>query len=253
MKTFCFFNRKGGSGKTTLLILLACYLTYYLRLRVKVIDAQCPEFHIDEFRRMDLSNVEEAGTFLSNYLNKRAEQTPFPIETVGQPINEYTEDDIRKLAQKVKEEIDRNEYDYLLLDFPSGYSRNTAISCLVKNHLIDGIYVPLSTDVMECNDAYRVACNFQKAGQPHRLLWYRLNEVYVKHKAHILDEAERNLAGHGIEFSKERIKAFNKATENSDVRCFVRNTLCWPDRYVKMVCPELIDLFDEIVQFLDTV
>jgi len=250
MKTFCFFNRKGGSGKTTLLILFASYLSYYLNARVKVFDAQCPEYHIDEIRRLDIKNAEEAGSFLSNYLNKREEQPPFTIEKIGKPVNEYSDDDIRKIAWKVKEENERNEYDYLLLDFPYGYSRNTPISCLVKNHLIDGIYVPFCTDIQECNDAFRVACNFQAVNQPYRLLWYRLQEAYLKHKAVLLDEAERNLESQGIEFSKVRIKSFNKATEASDVRCFVRNTLCWPDRYVKMVCPELVDLFEEIVSFL---
>ena len=251
MKTFCFYNHKGGTGKTTLLILLAAYLRYFHGLRVKVMDAQCPEYPTVLFRGQDLKNAQEEGTYLSNFLKKREEQAPFPIEMVGRPVNEYTEDDIRRLAWKVNEEIRRNEYDYLLLDFPGGgWSQKTPIACLAKNHLLSGIYVPFSTEFQESADAYRLACNFQRMGQPYRLLWYRLQDEYLKHKAAELDECERKLSEQGIEFSKNRIRAFNKATQTSDVRCFVRNTLCWPDRYVKMVCPELIDLFEEIIQFL---
>lgn len=250
MKTFCFFNRKGGTGKTTLLILLAAYLKYYRGFKVKVLDMQCPEFPVALFRKLDQKNAEENGSYLSNYLNRRSEQDPFPIETVGMPVNEYTEDDLRKIAWKVNEEAKRKEYDYLLLDFPAGYSRITPISCLVQNHLLDGIYVPLSTDIQEYADAFQLARNFQALNQPYRLHWYRLQEAYLKQKSKILDEADQKLQELGVEFSKVRIKAFNKAAESSDVRCFVRNTLCWPDRYVKMVCPELIDLFEEIVSFL---
>ena len=234
-----------------MLILLAAYLRYFHGLRVKVMDAQCPEYPIVLFRGQDLKNAQEEGTYLSNYLKKREEQAPFPIEMVGRPVNEYTEDDIRRLAWKVNEEIRRNEYDYLLLDFPGGgWSQKTPIACLAKNHLLSGIYVPFSAEFQESADAYRLACNFRKMGQPYRLLWYRLQDEYLKHKAAELDECERKLSEQGIEFSKNRIRAFNKATQTSDVRCFVRNTLCWPDRYVKMVCPELIDLFEEIIQFL---
>ena len=234
-----------------MLILLAAYLRYFHGLRVKVMDAQCPEYPIVLFRGQDLKNAQEEGTYLSNFLKKREEQAPFPIEMVGRPVNEYTEDDIRRLAWKVNEEIRRNEYDYLLLDFPGGgWSQKTPIACLAKNHLLSGIYVPFSAEFQESADAYRLACNFRKMGQPYRLLWYRLQDEYLKHKAAELDECERKLSEQGIEFSKNRIRAFNKATQTSDVRCFVRNTLCWPDRYVKMVCPELIDLFEEIIQFL---
>lgn len=250
MKTFCFFNRKGGTGKTTLLIFLAAYLKYYRGFKVKVMDAQCPEFPITLFRELDLKNAEESGSYLSNYLKRRCEQDPYPIEKVGLPVNEYTDEDIRKFAWKVNEEIKRKAYDYLLLDFPAGYSRKAPISCLVQNHLIDGIYVPFSPEVQEYAEAFQLARNFQALNQPFRLQWYRLREAYVKHKSTVLDEAEQKLQEFGIEFSRVRIKSFNKATESSDVRCFVRNTLCWPDRYVKMVSPELIDLCEEIIAFL---
>ena len=251
MKTFTFFNRKGGTGKTTLLILFASYLRYFLGLKVKVLDAQSPEYQFAFFRELDRKNAAKEGSFLSNFLKRRESLAPYPIEKVGKSVNEYSGDDIRRLAWKINEEIKRDEYDFMLIDFPGGYSKNTLIACLVQNQLLDGIYIPFSTDVQESSDAFQLGRNFKDMGLPCRLLWYRLQEAYLKEKAYAIDESDRKITSYGLEVSKFRIKSFNKATEASDVRCFVRNTLCWPERYVKMVCPELISLFDEIVEFLE--
>ena len=55
---------------------------------------------------------------------------------------------------------------------------------------------------------------------------------------------------YGMCFANSGIRAFNKATKNAEVKCFIRNTLCWPDRYVEMYCPELKNLFREIADDL---
>lgn len=251
MKTFTFYNRKGGSGKTTLLLLLAAYLRYCLGFRVKVVDVQCPEYPFAFFRNLDKKNSHRDGSYFSNFLKKRDNRTPYPIENAGKPVNEYSVKDLREFVWKINEEVRRDEYDYLLIDFPALFSKSTPISCLIENHLLDGMYIPFSTDAQESSDAFILGQNFWSRGLPCRLLWNRLQVSYLKEKAEDLDESDRTLASYGLDVSKVRIKAFNKATEASDVRCFVRNTLCWPDRYVKMVCPELIPLFDEIVEFLD--
>lgn len=253
MKTFTFYNRKGGVGKTTLIILFAAYLRYYLGFKVKVMDFQMPESQVKFFRQLDLMNAGKGGSFLSNYLAKRGQQEAYPIETLGKSVNEYSAEDMRRAVIKVNEEIRRNEYDFLLLDFPAGYSKNTPISYLIQNRLLDGMYIPFSTDAQEYSDAFTLGRNFQAMHLPCRLLWYRVRDHYLKNKAADLDASDRGLAKYGLQVSNTRIRSFNKAAESSDVQCFVRNTLCWPDRYVKMVCPELIDLFNEILEFLDKV
>lgn len=248
-----FLQPQGRNGKDNPAPLLAAYLRYCLGFKVKVLDAQCPEFPFAFFRKLDSKNYAKDGSFFSNFLRKRANQEPYPIANVGKPVNEYREKDLRDFVWKVKEEVKRGEYDYLLIDFPAGFSKSTPISWLIENHLLDGVYIPFSTDAQEASDAFMLGQNFRSRGLPCRLLWNRLQPSYLKEKAKDLDVSDRTLASYGLEVSKVRIKAFNKATEASDVRCFVRNTLCWPDRYVKMVCMELISLFDEIVEFLDKI
>ena len=69
----------------------------------------------------------------------------------------------------------------------------------------------------------------------------------------ILDQSEAQIeSAIGVKHSKVRIRAFNKATQASDVACFTRTTVCWPARYIEMACPDLVPLFKEIVSILDT-
>ena len=149
----------------------------------------------------------------------------------------------------VNEEIRKDQYDYLLIDFPAGYSRLTPVSCLVHNHLLDGVYIPTSTESQERLDSFEIGRHFLEEGQPFKIVWNRIKKKYMEDPT-ALDMAEKELLNYGLPCSKVRIKDFNKATEDSDVRCFVRNTLCWPDRYVQMFCPELIALCEEIITFL---
>jgi ATPases involved in chromosome partitioning len=249
MKTFTFFTPKGGCGKTTLILLLAAYIRYFLGKTVKVIDFEADKFPLMSFREDDLTASHQEGTPLHNYLKGRQVREPYPIECAGKEINTYKADDVLQIAQAVNEEIRKDEFDYLLLDFPAGYSRLTPVSCLVHNHLLDGVYVPTSTERQERIDSFQIGRHFLEEGQPFKIVWNHLKKKYIENPS-VLDTAEQELLGYGLPCSKVRIKDFNKATEDSSVRCFVRNTLCWPDRYVKMVCPELIDLFEEIITFL---
>lgn len=249
MKTFTFFTPKGGCGKTTLILLLAAYIHYYLEKTVKVIDFDAPKFPLMHFREDDLAAFHREGTPLHNYLQGRQVFEPFPIECAGQEINTYESEDVIKIARAVNEEIRKEKFDYLLLDFPAGYSRLTPVSCLTHNHLIDGVYIPTSTESQELLDSYYMGLRLKEEGQAFKIVWNRVKKKYIENPS-VLDRAEQEFLGHDLQFSKARIKDFNKAGEDSDVRCFVRNTLCWPDRYVKMVCPELIDLFEEIISFL---
>lgn len=249
MKTFTFFTPKGGCGKTTLILLLAAYIRYFLGKTVKVIDFEATKFPLKRFREDDLAVAHQDGTPLHNYLRDRQVVEPYPIECVGKEINTYKADDVIQITRAVNEVIRKDEYDYLLFDFPAGYSRLTPISCLMTNKLLDAVYIPTSTEKQERIDSFRMGRLFLEEGQPFKIVWNHLKKKYIENPS-ILDVAEQELLGYGLPCSKVRIKDFNKATEGSEVRCFVRNTLCWPDRYVQMVCPELIDLFDEIIAFL---
>lgn len=249
MKTFTFFTPKGGCGKTTQNQLFATYLRYAKGKSVKVIDFEADEYPLMRSRNDDLEACRQEGTPLFNYLKGRTVPAPYPIECVGKAINTYKEEDVLQIARAINEEIRQNKYEYLILDFPGGFSRLSPVSCLIHNHLLDAVYIPTSTERQERLDAFHLGRHCLDEGQPFRIVWNSIKKKYMENPS-VLDKAEQELLGYGLPCSKVRIKDFNKATEGSDVRCFVRNTLCWPDRYVKMVCPELIDLFEEIIAFL---
>ena len=136
MKTFSFYTQKGGCGKTTLLLLFASYLRYAKGKTVKVIDFEANKFPLMHFREKDMVAFHQAGSALYNYLNGRSTFDPYPIECAGKEINTYQAEDVLELARAVNEEIRQDKFDYLLLDFPAGYSRLTPVSCLVHNHLL---------------------------------------------------------------------------------------------------------------------
>ena len=67
-----------------------------------------------------------------------------------------------------------------------------------------------------------------------------------------LDSGERIFTQRGIQVLPHRIKSFQKARRDSDEQLFVRSTVCWPERYVKMACPDLIPLYRTIKGMVDS-
>ena len=210
MKTFSFFTRKGGCGKTTLTLLFAAYLQYGKGKTVKVIDYEANKFPLKHFRDTDLRTCRQEGTPLFNYLKDRKVNEPYPIECIGKEINNYKTDDVLQIARAVNEEIRQDKFEYLLLDFPAGYSRLTPVSCLVHNHLLDGVYIPTSTESQERLDSYHMGRHFLEEKQPFRIVWNRIKKKYMDDPS-ALDMAEQELLSFELTCSKVRIKDFNKA------------------------------------------
>lgn len=254
MKTFTFFSEKGGVGKTTLTIFFAAYLAYCLGKKVKVIDTEAPTFRIFEFRKKDDALLHSGQPNpLANYakINKLPIKR-YDIDCRGCAVNMYSPKDRQNLVRSIQKDINDDEYDYELLDFPAGYSENTPITDIVRNGLLDLVYIPTSTETQERRSAFIVAKHMKSMGQDVRMLWNRINPAYMK-CPEILDQSEAQIeSAIGIKHSKVRIKMFNKATQASDVTCFTRTTVCWPARYIEMACPDLTKLFNEIVSILDT-
>ena len=249
MKSFSFFTPKGGCGKTTLTILLACYLAYHLHRKVIVLDLEAPTHRIKAFRDKDLGLVSSGNNSLSNYLRDRQTLEPFEIECLGKAINTYKSQDIKDVATRVNSIVGSDNFDFMLIDFPAGYSQMTVMSTLIYNGLLDYVYVPTSLEMQERMEAYNIGRVFLAENQSFRLLWNRLPASFAKYPD-IFAAAEKQMADCGMNFATTRVRSFNKATKESDVKCFIRNTLCWPDRYVEMYCPELKNLFREIADDL---
>ena len=251
MKTLSIFTAKGGCGKTTNTILMAACLAYKHKKKVLVIDFEAPSFRIRQFRDRDIKESTTPGTPLFNYLvNHPQDHTSFEIQCHGKEINQYSTNDIVKLVNMINGIIAKDEYDYLLFDFPAGLSKDTLVSYLAVNHLIDLVCIPSSTEAQERYEAYRTGVALKNVGQDVRLFWNRIQSGYVK-APELLQPAEEGMKQAGLKYLKSKIKNFSKATQTADTRCFVRNTLCWPERYIEMACPELISLLEEIKEILD--
>ena len=244
MVTFSFFSPKGGVGKTTLTLLFAAYAAYYLKLRVLVVDFESTA-RIQDFRDKDNLQAIKPGSPLHNYMKTREVQRAYSILSLG--AESYSENDLRVITRQINRIVAEDKYDLLVLDFSALYSPSKPEAWLFSNQLVDLVYIPHNTDIQERQEAFRLGTLLQKEGVPFRFLWYRLQDKLIKDPSKLIRVEEQMLQAYNMRYSAHRIRAFNKAMEAADIQCFVRNTLCWPDRYVKMCCPVLISLFDEIL------
>ena len=256
MKIFTFFNCKGGVGKTTLIILLASYLAYVKHLRVIVVDMEKPDYRIRRFRESEIEQLADPSTPLARYASRNQMPDPstyYTIQESGLTMYEYTPESIRDQVDRIADMKCDDEYDVALLDFPAGFAKGLPIYRLAEEGILDAVYVPHALESQERRSACRAALGLATDGEKVRLLWNNVDANIIRHQGHRLDEGEREvefLKDYEVLYSPTRIKHFAKAAQETDEKCFVRTTVCWPDRYVRMWCPELIDLFEEIVNLL---
>ena len=255
MKYFSFFSGKGGVGKTTLTIMAASFFAYYKKRKVKVIDMETPDYRIMPFRQLDLAEVMMQGTPLYNYAQRHLMPTPssyFVIKERGLAMGEYTQNNVKRFVDDLIREKESGEYDIAFLDFPALYADDLPIHLLAEKGCLDGVYVPMGTEQQERRSAYITGLGLASCGVMTKLLWNNVDADIIRRGAP-LDKAEAEvsfLKDNQVEYTPFRIKHFRKASQSSDNQCFVRSTICWPDKYVRMWCPELIDLFEEIVCLL---
>ena len=243
MKYLSFFNGKGGVGKTTLAILAASFFAYAKNLKVRVLDLESHDYRINPFRKLDLERLKTPGTPLYSY----AERNQMPS-----PENYYTIEEgdqfVMGFVDVLAKEKETASYDLTILDFPAHYNDNLPVHALAERGLLDCVYVPMRVEQQERRSACITGLGLASCGVMVKLLWNDIDADIVKRGAP-LDEAEEEvsfLKERGLDYSPVRIKHFRKASQATDRHCFVRSTICWPDKYVRMWCPELIDLFEEI-------
>ena len=253
MKIFSFFNGKGGVGKTTLTILLAAYITFAKHLRVIVYDLEAPDYRIKTFRNQDLELLETPGTPLNNYVQRN----PIPEHDSYFTIEEKdirSKGELRHFVNDLKKMRSSRDYDVALLDFHALFDDDVPVLDLAREHLMDCVYIPQRKEPQERRSACRAALGLASYGVETRLLWNDIDSDIILRKTP-LDQAEKDvefLQQYGVSFSPVRIKHFRKATQTTDEKCFVRSTICWPEKYVNLWCPELVTLFEEILQHLSS-
>ena len=256
MKVFSFFSGKGGVGNTIITILLASYLAYMLNLKVLVVDMEKPDGRILPFRKGDIQQLQTVGAPLYNYSKVNPMPLPdmyYDIREYGLAVGEYSESKVNEFVDILKRVKEQAKLDVMLLDFPARYGDNLPVHILAQKRVLDAVYVPTGLEQQERRSACIAAMGLSSCGVKTRIVWNDVDADIVK-RGTPLDLAEQDTAflqKYGVTYSPVRIKHFRKATQTAEEQCFVRSTVCWPDKYVRLWCPELITLFEEICQTLE--
>ena len=247
-KAFSFFNGKGGVGKTTLTILFASFLAYARHLRVKVIDFDNPDY-----RRQDEFLLSTEGTPLYNYALRNEMPSSaeyFQIEESGPSVGEYSTKAVKKLTSALSEDKESGQNDVILVDFPADYADGIPVDAVAKAGLLDLVYIPMSTEQQERRSACKTALGLSESGVHIKLLWNRVDRDILK-RSERLDLAEAQIRDrYHLDYSPVRIPSFRKAAQGTGDPCFVRSTVCWPEKYIMKWCPEINKLFKEITSLL---
>lgn len=250
MKTMAFFNEKGGVGKSTHTVLFASWLAYGRGKRVLVVDLEAPGARLQSARESELAQMEDPSSALSRYLE--TVQKPQVLWDVISPLSgvkKVTAEVLGPLMESLWRVVAADEYDYVIFDFPSGMTDLSPSFVLCGSGLVDLVAIPVDTEPVTRRCALNTAVVMKKNEVDVRMFWNNI-PVADMNKDGYLDSGEEIFSEFGLEFLKTRIKMFAKARRNSEEKLFVRSTVCWPERYVQMNCPELPALYEEIVALL---
>ena len=255
MKTFSFFNEKGGVGKSLHTTLFASWLAYHEGARVAVVDLENPIPRLQFERDVELRLREDPDSALSRYLAKNPVSCPpYDIVSMLGGVPAYTEEVLDGLKRRAWDFVtgNLNVYDYVLFDFPGTFMEFSPVTYLIGSGLIDLVAVPFDVfpETMRC--ALGTADIIRKNEQRVVLFWNRVRPAVLAHEG-LMREGEEVFTSNGFEVLPERIKTFAKAEQGSTDKLFVCSSLCWPQRYVEMACPELPALYADLKGRLDSI
>ena len=256
MKTISIFNEKGGVGKSALSEMFASWLAYHEGARVCLFDFEAHARVIDR-RESELKAMGDPKSILSRFLAKEPVGfKPYLVESVSLnfDLEGLAENSISALYDYICLRFTEIEdlYDYIVVDFPSGMERRSPSFVIGCSGLIDLVAIPFDTNSDTRKAAYLSANLFRDNNCPCVLFW---NNVSVEdlRRERLLAYGEKVYNDAGFEVLPQRIKTFVKAGRDSDSNLFVRSTVCWPERYVQLNCPELPKLFAELKSRLDAI
>ena len=254
MKTIAFFNPKGGVGKTLHTKLFASYLAYGLGARVCVFDAEKDQRIIRQ-RGSDLRLMSDAGSYLARYLKSDpVGREPYDIRRLGEGVENYTADYLERLTSDVWSFRAREDsvYDYVLFDFPATFLEYSPAFALISSGVVDLVAVPVDTDADTRQEAL-IAVDLMRRNETKSVLfWNNVSADEVKRPG-FLEFGEKIFRDNGFEFMPERVRSFVKARRDSDTLFFVKSTVCWPEKYIRLSCPYLIDFYVALKDRLDRV
>lgn len=228
-----FFSAKGGTGKTTFNMSMASFLKYHLGKAVIVLDADTPEYNLYNSRVREVDYKRKNGGIDESAL--------YPVWKVL----DVTPEGIESLAGKL--DALRGSVDYVLIDFPGSCVKDDAIWTFARRGVLDLVVIPVDMDPMVLASALQLAEIFTHTGQKVLLFF---NKVHGKIPSEKYDAVAELFRSRGFRMSECRIKntlAMSRDAESGSN--YLRSTICFPEKTVRDLNPQLIDLFKEVIGY----
>lgn len=228
-----FFSAKGGTGKTTFNMSMASFLKYHLGKAVIVLDADTPEYNLYNSRVRELDYKRANGGIDESAL--------YPVWKVL----DVTPEGIESLAGKL--DALRGSVDYVLIDFPGSCVKDDAIWTFARRGVLDLVVIPVDMDPMVLASALQLAEIFTHTGQKVLLFF---NKVHGKIPSEKYDAVAELFRSRGFRMSECRIKnALAMSRDAESGSNYLRSTICFPEKTVRDLNPQLIDLFKEVIGY----
>lgn len=251
MRTLTFYNEKGGVGKTSHCVLMASWLAYAMGRRVMVYDFDSPMFHVWNLREKEAAlladdaasrnlrrHVIGGDAYSVMRLQPDAEHGSFSASSVS-----------RTVLPALRAYRARDMFDYVLFDFPGRYYDGDILSTIARAGFLDFAAVPVGTDeksvksgLFVCGSILRsldVAC---------RPFFNRISKQdYDSPDGRFCSSVRGLFAEDGFDMFSTRIKSFTSMDRDGREQFFVQSTVCWPESNVRRLCPDLPDLYSEII------
>lgn len=228
-----FFSAKGGTGKTTFNMSMASFLKYHLGKAVIMLDADTPEYNLYNSRVRELDYKRANGGINESVL--------YPVWKVL----DVTPEGIESLAGKL--DALRGSVDYVLIDFPGSCVKDDAIWTFARRGVLDLVVIPVDMDPMVLASALQLAEIFTHTGQKVLLFF---NKVHGKIPSEKYDAVAELFRSRGFRMSECRIKnALAMSRDAESGSNYLRSTICFPEKTVRDLNPQLIDLFKEVIGY----
>lgn len=228
-----FFSAKGGTGKTTFNMSMASFLKYHLGKAVIVLDADTPEYNLYNSRVRELDYKRKNGGIDESAL--------YPVWKVL----DVTPEGIESLAGKL--DALRGSVDYVLIDFPGSCVKDDAIWTFARRGVLNLVVIPVDMDPMVLASALQLAEIFTHTGQKVLLFF---NKVHGKIPSGKYDAVAELFRSRGFRMSECRIKnALAMSRDAESGSNYLRSTICFPEKTVRDLNPQLIDLFKEVIGY----
>ena len=252
MTIVSFFNPKGGVGKSLHTVLFASWLAYGEGARVKVVDCE-NEQRLVRQRNDELRAMSDPESPLARFLSGNPVRYPlYEIERMDEAVDGYSSAYLDELNLKhwAMKSRDDAKYDYVLYDFPATFMNDSPAFKFISSGLVDFVAVPIDTNADTRKEALIAADMMRRNEAECVLFWNNVSVDEVKREG-FLESGEELYRRYGFEVMPQRVRSFVKARRESDDRLFVKSTVCWPERYVRLSCPYVVDFYKALKERVD--